>query len=349
MNRRPTREDVARQAGVSKTTVTYVLGERFDVAIPETTRERVRHAATELGYRPHAAAQALASGRTKTITVAFPIHIASHYAHVLQSFERQTNTHGYHMVATTIGHVSMHNVAPDLDELLSSLTDGIIFVDMPGGFHPFFADLLPVQKPCISAGVFTVPGTDSVTINLERAAWDAMKHLLQGNPERLAFFGSGKDIDPDNPPSFASSGQLDARFMAYCRAMRQADKPLEVITGSPGSRSASRAVLVEYVEEYGHPDALMCINDEMAIGAVRALRDLGLRVPEDVRVVGCDGSEEAEYMNPGLSTIIQPVDWMCEEAWKIMARRLQYAEAPPECMTIDAEFVARDSSHMPAD
>ena len=347
MNRRPTRDDVARQAGVSKTTVTYVLGDRFDVAIPETTRERVKQAANELGYRPHAAAQALASGQTKTITLAFPIHIASHYAHVLQSFERQTNTHGYHMVTTTIGHVSVHNVGPDLDELLSSLTDGIIFVDMPGMFQPFFEEMLPVQKAVVSAGVFTVPGTDSVRINLERASRDAMDHLLAGNPERLAFFGSGKDIDPDNPPSFASSSQMDARFAAYCRAMRKNGKPSEVITGSPGSRSICRKVMREYIEENGHPDALMCINDEMAIGAVRALRDIGLRVPEDVRIVGCDGSEEAEYMFPALSTILQPVDWMCSEAWKMMARRLEYPDAPLESITIDAEFAARDSSLLP--
>ncbi len=338
---------MARQAGVSKTTVTYVLSERIDVAIPEPTRERVRQAAAELGYRPHAAAQALASGRTKTITLAFPIHIASHYAHVLQSFERQTNIHGYHMVATTIGHVSMHNVAPDLDELLSSLTDGIIFVDMPGMFQPFFEEMLPVQKAVISAGVFTVPGTDSVKINLEKASCEAVNHLLAGKPNRLAFFGSGKDIDPDNPPSFASSGQLDARFTSYCRAMRNIHKPLEVITGSPGSRSVSRKVLREYIEDNGHPDALMCINDEMAIGAVRALRDLGLRVPEDVRVVGCDGSEEAEYMYPALSTILQPVDWMCAEAWNLMARRLDSAEAPLQTTTLDAEFAARDSSRYP--
>src|SRR5438552_513612 len=77
-NRRPTRADVAREAGVSKTTVTYVLSNRLDIAIPQSTRDRVQKVVTQLGYKPHAAAQALASGRTNTVTVAFPIRLVSH-------------------------------------------------------------------------------------------------------------------------------------------------------------------------------------------------------------------------------------------------------------------------------
>src|SRR5689334_12980137 len=139
MRRRPTRADVADKAGVSKTTVTYVLSERHDIAIPETTRERVRAVARQLGYRPHAAAQALASGRTHTVMVAFPIRIYPHYAHVLQTFERHTNAHGYHMMASTVGHLNLENVLPDLWSLLSNMTDGIILVDMPGAFRPYIA------------------------------------------------------------------------------------------------------------------------------------------------------------------------------------------------------------------
>lgn len=344
LRRRPTRADVAKQAGVSKTTVTYVMGDRFDIAIPETTRERVRHIARQLGYRPHAAAQALASGRTHAISVAFPIRIGTHYAHVLQAIERQTNTHGYHMLATTIGHADIENVEPDLNAIMASLTDGVILIDMPAAFQPYIEELLPGEKPIVSAGVWTVPGTDCVEVNLEQGASEALAHLLSANPKRVAFFGPGVHDEDEVLESFADKGQLDPRLFAYCQAMNESGRPLEIIPGSAGSRGASMRALQAYISENGCPDALLCLNDEMAIGANRALRESGYGVPDDVLLVGCDGSEEGEYMTPGLSTIVQPIERMCAEAWNLIANRLSDPDAPTQCVRVNAEFVRRGSS-----
>jgi LacI family transcriptional regulator len=320
------------------------LGDRFDIAIPESTRERVRHAARQLGYRPHAAAQALASGRTNTISVAFPIRIGSHYAHVLQAIERQSNFHGYHMVATTIGHADIENVEPDLNTLMASLTDGVILIDMPAAFQPYIREMLPSEKPIVSAGVWTVPGTDCVEVDLEQALSDALAHLLSAKPKRLAFFGPGVHDEEEVLDTFAEKGQLDPRLFAYCRAMSQTHRPLEIIAGSAGSRGASMKALQSYISENGCPDALICLNDEMAVGANRALREMGYRVPDDVLLVGCDGTEEGEYMNPGLSTIVQPIERMCAEAWNLITNRLGDLDAPQQYVRVNAEFVSRGSS-----
>lgn len=355
MSQRSTRADVARQAGVSKTTVTYVLGDRLDIAIPETTRERVRRAARQLGYHPHAAAQALRSGRTNAVAVAFPINISAHGAHVLQAMERQTNAHGFHMVATTVGHVGLQNVEPDLIALRNSLTDGLILIDMPAAFRPHIQKVISgIDKPVVSAGVFTVPGTDCIEVDLDQGARDAFTHLLAARPERVAFFGPGGRSKENVLDTFAAQGELDPRLAAYHQAMQEAGRPLEIIAGSPESRSASMDALREYVAEKGCPDALFCFNDEMAIAASRALREMGKRIPEDVLLVGCDGSMEGEYMNPALSTIVQPLDAMCVEAWKLMAERLSNSSGsngasnalppPPHRIQLRAEFVSRDSS-----
>ena len=346
ITRRSTRDDVARQAGVSKTTVTYVLGDRFDVAIPETTRERVRGVARQLGYHPHAAAQALRSGRTNTVTVAFPIRIGAHNAHVLQAIERQTNAQGYHLMATTIGHVGMENVEPDLNALLTSLTDGLILVDMPAAFLPYIDRILPGDKPIVSVGVFTVPGTESVEVDLEDGIAEALAHLLAASPKRLAFFGPGLPDAEEVLETYADAaqGQLDPRLFAYCQAMSASGRPVEIIAGSPGNRTMSMTALRGHVLEQGCPDALLCFNDEMAIGANRALRELGYRVPEDVLLVGCDGSEEGEYMTPPLSTIAQPIDRMCEEAWSLMTERLSDPDAPRRSVRVHARFICRGSS-----
>ncbi|MGI4789281.1 MAG: LacI family DNA-binding transcriptional regulator [Janthinobacterium lividum] len=342
MKERATRADVASKAGVSKTTVTYVLGDRYDIAIPEPTRERVRIAAHQLGYRPHAAARALASGRTESITVAFPERIGAHYAHVLQAFERHTNAHGYHMIASTIGHLNIENVLPDLWALLSNLTDGVILVDMPGSFKPYIDEILPNAKPIVSMGVFTMPSMDSVEVCLEHAADAALAHLLNSGASRLAFFGPGSAEGTSSSVNTAYAG--DPRPAAYQKAMQQAGLRPEMIEGDPASRLANRESLLAYAARYGCPDALFCFNDEIAISACRALRELGLRVPDDVLVVGCDGSEESEYAFPSLSTIAQPLDQMCDLAWTFMTRRLAEPSLPRQHAAVDAEFLVRGSS-----
>lgn len=344
MKRRPTRADVASQAGVSKTTVTYVLGDRHDISIPEATRERVRSVARQLGYRPHAAAQALALGRTNTVTVAFPIRIGAHYAHLLQAFERQTNDHGYHMVASTVGHVDIANVRPDLSSLMTNLTDGIILVDMPAAFRPYIDGALSADKPIVSVGVFTVPSIDCIEVNLEQGAVDALRHLLASDPRRVGFFAPGMVDERSVVDTYAAPGTLDPRISAYCRTMQEAGRPYEIIAGNAGSRRASMEALKAYIAERGCPDALFCFNDEMAVGASRALRESGIRVPQDVLLVGCDGTEEGEYMNPPLSTIVQPVDKMCSLAWEFITNRLNDPGIAQQYSLVDAQFIRRKSS-----
>lgn len=344
VRRRATRADVATQAGVSKTTVTYVLDDRRDIAIPETTRERVRTAARLLGYQPNAAAQALALGRSRTVTFAFPIRIGAHYAHVLQAFEHHTNAHGYHMIASSVGHLSMANVGPDVSSLLSNMTDGIILVDMPGVFRPSLENVLPHNKPIVSMGVFTVPSIDCVEVDLDLGAQAAMQHLLASDARRIAFFGPGNDVEDRVVETFAPVGTIDPRPAAYCQAMEAADRAIEIIGGHPGNRRASMEALQDYVSRQGCPDALFCFNDELAISAHRALREMGYRIPQDVLLVGCDGSEESEYVDPPLSTIMQPIDAMCALAWEFMTNRLADPELPRQHATVTADLVIRRSS-----
>lgn len=342
--KRATRADVAVKAGVSKTTVTYALGNRYEFAIPEETRDRVRVAAKQLGYFPHPIAQALTSGRTNSITVAFPDRIGAHYSRVLQAFERATNAQGYHMIASTVGHVSFDNAALDLNELLGNLTDGIVLVDMPGVFQSSIDALLPSNKPIVSMGVFTVPGIDGIQVDLRKGTAAALQHLLQADPARLAFFGprlaDGSPASAGTHVTFAE----DARPSAYREAMTAAGRPWEEIAGHPSDRKANMESLWAHIAAFGCPDALFCFNDDVAMSAYRALRETGYRIPQDVLVVGCDGSEEAEYAFPALTTIVQPIDRMCSLAWEALARRLHSPGGPEQQITVDSELAIRASS-----
>ena len=344
MKRRTTREDVAERAGVSKTTVTYVLNNRMDIAIPDTTRKRVKNAAAELGYRPHAAASALRSGRTKTVTAAFPIRLSGFYTHVLQAFERECNAHGFHLITTTIGHIGMQNVEPDVCDVFSSLTDGIVLFDMPAAFIPHIHAQMHEDIPVVSAGIFTIEGTDRVRVDLEPAVEAALTHLLASNPSRVAFIGGGISTQDEFLESFAPYGKQDVRFATYSRYMNATNRPLEIISGSPSNRTATMASLRDYINVHGCPDAIFCFNDEIAIAANRIIREEGLSVPDDVILVGCDGCDEGEYISPPLSTIVQPVAKLCTQAWRAMAQRLSNPEMPPTEATLEASFQNRGSS-----
>ena len=342
--KRATRADVAAKAGVSKTTVTYALGNRYEFAIPEETRNRVRNAAKQLGYSPHPIAQALTSGRTNSITVAFPGRIGAYYSRVLQVFERDTNALGYHMIASTVGHLSTDNVARDLSDLLGNLTDGIVLVDMPDVFQASIDELLPSAKPIVSMGVFIVPGMDGIQVDLRKGTDATLQHLLAAEPKRLAFFGPS----PAGSASLMTGAHLtfagDVRPLAYREAMTAAGRPWEEIAGHPSNRQANMEALWAHIGKLGCPDALFCFNDDIAISACRALRERGYRVPEDVLIAGCDGSEEGEYAFPALTTIVQPIDRMCSLAWDFLAKRLRNPGGPEQHITVDSELAIRASS-----
>jgi LacI family transcriptional regulator len=181
-------------------------------------------------------------------------------------------------------------------------------------------------------------------VNLEQGAVDALRHLLASNPRRIGFFGPGISDEGSVLDTYAAPGTLDPRISAYCRTMQEAGRPYEIIAGNPGSRRASMEALRSYIAKRECPDALFCFNDEMAIGASRALRECGIRVPVDVLLIGCDGTEEGEYMDPPLSTIAQPVSRMCSLAWEFVTNRLNDPGMNQQYVRVDAQFIRRGSS-----
>jgi DNA-binding LacI/PurR family transcriptional regulator len=343
MKRRTTRSDVAKRAGVSTTTVTFVLGNRNDIAIPETTRNRVRQAARDLDYQPSAIAKALVSGKTNAICVAFPNLFVPHYSRVLRSIESLTKTNGFHLIAITIGQVGIQS-PPDLHSLLNSPSDAVILVDLHDLLRPMFANQARFSKPVVAMGIYNVQNVDCIEVDLRTGAAQALAHLLCANPKRLAFFGFGSEEEANGVMKSAAVGSGDPRAVAYYLAMTGAGRPLEVIHGSHMGRRTNVELLQEYVRAHGCPDAIFCYDDELAISAHYGLRKLGIRLPEDVLLVGCDGNEECEYLDPSVTTITQPVDEMCRLAWSLLQRRMDDADLPVQTETLSARLVVRESS-----
>jgi len=130
----------------------------------------------------------------------------------------------------------------------------------------------------------------------------------------------------------------------YKLLMEEIGQPVEFIITPQETRQAVGPSLKEHIRKHGHPDGLFCFNDNMAIGALRALRDLDLRIPQDVALIGCDGIDDSAYLDPSLTTIAQPLEEMCEIAWSFLEARMKNPDLPVQQATLYPTLEIRGSS-----
>jgi LacI family transcriptional regulator len=320
---------IAAHLGVSHATVSRVLNGRGEGFISAATRDLVVKTAKEMGYRPNAAARALATGRTGVVSVWIRTIETPFYAQVLHQLEELVTLDGY-TLSITRQRESPRSLS---DAVEVSSVDGIIAVDLLRD-----ACEAPLYDPrrhraVVFIGAHSPQSADYVHVDLRTGTREAVEHLLETGCRRIAYLAHEE---------MARSGE--ARFEAYRAALRDAGLISEVIRYHGACRPAARRTLVEYVRAYGFPDGILCQNDDAAIGAFRALRDLRLRIPDDVRLIGCDGIDETEYFDPSLSTIEQPIAQMCSLAWEFLRRRLADPTLPSQQVSLPAHLLIRGSS-----
>lgn len=316
-------------AGVSKTTVSYVLNGRTDVAITEETRQRVFDAARELDYSPNRAARALATGHTQLVALWTPILFQPYYAGVIHHVQQQLKGSHYEMmVADTSAYVDWE---AHLERLSQWPVDGIIALDSPSYVSKFLEITANHRTPLVTMGVHPVDRVDSVSLDIYPGAWDAVQHLLQTGCRRMAYL------------THVDRHVSEPRHAAYMRAVREAGLPEEYITADLTRASAHRAIM-DFIPTHGCPDAIFCHNDDMAIGANRALRDLGLHVPEDVIISGYDGTDDAVFTDPRLTTVSSPAEEMVATAWRLLRKRIAEPSRPPERVVLTPRLLVREST-----
>ena len=331
-----TLHQVAQRAGVHPMTVSRALKGSSKVA-PET-RENIERIAKELNYTPNLMARALVSGRTGTIAVVTGPVNEYYYAHLLHLLEIELEASDYKML-----FLRSRDLRRDLLSVVNaSAVDGIIAVDT------FFdvQDLVYAQSMSIPPFVYvgaiepawgaSVP-IDTIRVDLRQGVREALQAMLSTGCRRVAYLTANEHM----------ARPEEVRTGTYLSTLEDGGRPHEIINlevgGNTGNRALIRSKLVEYIQAHGHPDGLLCQNDEMAIAAYRALRDLGLRVPDQVQLVGCDGLPYMEYFDPQLSTIIQPAEEMCALAWQFLQNRIQTPDAPRQAALLEAHFSPRAS------
>lgn len=326
---RVTIQKIAHCLSVSPATVSRVLNGREDAFISQATRQRVLATAREMGYETNWAARALATGRTHLIAFWMPRLYEPFYASFTHHLHDQVKRHDFEMIVSVMG--DRVDWRPNESRVTRWPVDGILACDFLGTEQAFRQAV--ERTPCVSVGSYYLEGIHFVGIDLYAGAVKAIQHLLASGRKRVAFF----------TPTYGTRVG-DARHDAYTAVIEQAGLMPQYIVTSDHRRATCRHVLREYVASHGHPEALFCRNDDMAIGAYRALRDLGLNVPGDVALVGCDGIEDTEYLDVPITTIAQPIEQMCALAWEFLERCMNDPSCSPQQRLLEPQLIIRASS-----
>ena len=331
---RTTMADVAKAAGVSRTTVSFVLNNRDGARIPSQTRERVKQVAAELGYRPHGGARALASRRSSLIGLVSEIVTSPFAAATIRGIQDTVRAAGYTLfIVPTSTEATVE--AEAFETLLKSRVEGIIYatgwncrVRMPAQAR----EIPTVLVHCIDP----VSGLPCVRPDEEQMGRLAAQALLEGHHRDIGVI----ELDPND-------GEAAPGRRVGCRTyLEQAGIPWSTVhvavghgTARDGYAAASRLLT-------DHPwlTGLVCGNDCMAMGAYAAIREQGLRVREDVAVIGIDDQELiADQVHPALTTVALPFEEMGQVAVSHLLALMEGEEVPAETL-LPGTIIRRSSA-----
>ncbi|MFE7928813.1 LacI family DNA-binding transcriptional regulator [Streptomyces sp. NPDC057456] len=329
---RPTSRDVAQAAGVSQAAVSLVLGDKWRGRVSETTAQRVREAARDLGYRPNLAARNLRLGRTRTVLLVVPALTTEFFAGVYTGAARVAAEHGFGVVL----YPSPEGVGPARDPFASAQAalDGVLASSMA-------ADALTAirgdQLPLVMLDSDPAGSLGAATVNLDIAdgVRQVADHLLGLGHRR--FLHLAADI-----PSWTfevRARELAARVGAAAgTTLRTAPAPISI----DGALAAAEAALSA---PGPRPTAVVCDDDKLAAGAYKALRRLGLRVPDDVSVTGLDDLALATALDPELTTVRLDAELFGERGMRALLAVLE--GRTPDGGDIPVELVVRASTAPP--
>jgi DNA-binding LacI/PurR family transcriptional regulator len=326
-------KDVAREVEMSTATVSRAL--RGLPGVSDETRSRVQETARRLGYVPSPSAAGLASGQTRTVAVIVPFVTRWFFAAVVQGAEEVLRERGYDLL--------LYNLAGDASarhrvfetSLLTKRVDAVLVLSLKPSPEEL-RRLEQLGRPVTIVGA-DLPGWATVRIDDHLAAATAMEHLLELGHRRIGYVGGATEGVLDfTAPTARLAGYRDSLVAAGLAP----DPALEAngeFTFAGGMRAGR-----ELLERTDPPSAVFAASDEMAIGVIRAARELGLRVPEDLSVIGIDDHEMAGFFD--LTTVAQPAHEQGRVAAQQVLRALSHPDWQPEQILLPTQLVVRTTT-----
>jgi LacI family transcriptional regulator len=311
-----TMADVARLAGVSPSTVSHVLNDTRVVS--DATRNAVLDAVASIGYRQNALARSLATSRTMTLGLASSSVTNPYFGDLVRAIERTAGASGYSLVLGDT-HDDPEREQRVVHQLADRRVDGVLLApsaNAVGGALPF---LRSVGMPTVLLDRLADVELDQIAPENEDATALLTEHLADLGHRRIAMVAGLPGLHPSIE-----------RLAGYRRVVQSRgldDEPSLVLDGSSNVATAEHAVLQAF-SSGRHPSALVIGNNAMTIGAMKALRALQLRIPEDVALVCYDDFEWADLFEPRLTAIAQDVHAMGSRAVSMMIDRILHPDLP---------------------
>jgi DNA-binding LacI/PurR family transcriptional regulator len=319
---RVTSVDVARRAGVSQSTVSLVFSGKAPGRISSRTEAAVRAAAEELGYRPNVAARALKTGAARTVALVVPDITNPFFGGLLRGAQTAARAAGYAVALIDTANDRDWGAA-SAEALRAGPADGLLLfeVDPPpptAGSEP----IVVIESEC--------RGHPSVRLDVEGGTEAALRHLLELGHRRIGHIASVHDL-----PTFALRRRAVDRLVAGVVPRAGAEFTLE------SARDAARRLLSD------DPDltALFCDDDVVAAGAYLAVRDLGLRIPGDLSIVGFDGLDIGRVLDPPVTTVLADAAELGRIAFELLLAQL--AGRRPRSRVLAVELEVRGSTAPP--
>ena len=334
--KRPTQKDVALKAGVSRSTVSYVLNDQKQLKVPisEETRTRVMQAIEELGYEPDARAQALRHGHTKIVGVVMPVIQNPFFWQTLSGVSDALQEAGYSL------HLS-HNPQDTrqgintVRELARQRVDGFILLAAIKYMLPELADYLRQSGQPIVEITATEAEFDHVVHGYSVGTRDLMAHLIELGHQRIGFiYGVTQEV------------QGFDRLLAYRQSLQDAgledSMRYEVHCGDQLEDAYQAALFL--LKSPDRPTALLVINDMLAIAVMRAASELGLAIPHDLSVAGFDDIPFSSYVVPSLTTVSGKAEASGRDAVSLLLKRFEVPDVPRQVTKTGEQLIIREST-----
>lgn len=336
-------KDVAERAGVSITTVSHVINQtRF---VSDDLLERVNKAMEELDYHPNSLARSLRSGKTKTIGLVIPDISNQFFAEISREIEDRGFEQGYSVIlCNTDDERNKEKIY--IDVLITKQVDGIVFIsagEMSDNLKKTIASNVPIV---IADRDIKEINSDIILLDNCAGGYEATQYLIGLGHQRIGCITGPSPVTP--------SAQ---RLEGYKKAMKELNlhiDPSLIISGDFRYQSGE-AAMQELLVNQQPPTAVFAFNDMMALGAIRAIYNKGMRIPDDISLIGFDDIPLSCIMSPALTTMAQPIHEMATLVIDLLIERIHYQEMrtrtheeEPEYQRIvlKAKLIERDSTRI---
>jgi LacI family transcriptional regulator len=324
---------IAQEAGVSYQTVSRVINNRPDVAVE--TRERVRRVIATLGYQPNAIARSLASKRTHTLGLITADLNDYFYAQMIVGAQAEARNQGYRFMLGSVER-NPHNEPEFVRMMAERHVDGLLLARIGTSTeNHYIQQLLEDRVPLVTTS-YHLQDAPLTVVDVDNVAGASMatRHLLESGHRQIAMITGPMNIQ-----------SVHDRITGYTQALVEAGLSAEqsLVAHGDWQHRGGYLAMQDLLARGRTFTAVFAHNDSMAIGALHALRQTQLRVPQDISIVGYDDRPEAAYADPPLTTIRQPTHEVGVIATRLLIQTIEQPETPPQQIILGVELIQRDS------